>query len=268
VFPFLEAKKRVLDSDNESDTMTSARQHGVPSPAPEAPDGLDSLSVGTVASVSDSDGEPSRFHLAPQKSKRKPNARKYRIPFGANGKALSIEIQIRGPAKTQLLEQGPTGSWPWPYENSGQHFSFDKRVKLLKVTGAKRWFSSETHHTLDLTCSSGGFDEDDQTKDTILCLHVERQSLTLEDFDEFSSVVMSAPNLSREWSIVLSSLLKRVRKDYYDPSIARFRLWALRADGTDVGLSDTNDTTLSATTIGLPYFALGPLCGHGPSSTD
>jgi hypothetical protein len=187
----------------------------------------------------------------------------YNIPFGDHGEPLSIDIKIRGPGRKQLLEKNlirsPLGA------DSGWHHPIGRQTKL-DIVGAKRWFDSESHHTLDLTCSSGSNDDKGLAKDSMRWVHVEQQRLNFEDFK--SVVLSSVPNLSGDWSIVLLSLLERIRKQHYDHSTDRFFPWTLRADSSELGLSGAGDATLSATSISFPYFALGSIFGHGPRNTE
>ncbi|KAF2492974.1 hypothetical protein BU16DRAFT_95292 [Lophium mytilinum] len=194
-----------------------------------------------------------------------PKCHPYNIPFGDGGEPLSIDIHIRGSDRKQMSEKNIMGFWAWSDADSGQRHHTGLKMKLLSIVGAKRWFDSENHHTLDLTCSSGSDDENLLPKDTMRWLHVEQQIL---DFDEFKTIVLRTPNLSRDWSIVLLSLLKRIRKLHYDHSTNRFFPWTLRADSCELGLSGAANTALSATTISFPCFALGSVFGHGPRETD
>jgi hypothetical protein len=87
-------------------------------------------------------------------------------------------------------------------------------------------------------------------------------------FDEFKAIVLSAPGLSRDWNLVLQSLLKQIQKTKYDQSTDRFYPWVMRADSSNLGLSDAGDTTLSAMSINIPYFALNPISSSGIKLTD
>ncbi|KAF1951107.1 hypothetical protein CC80DRAFT_597741 [Byssothecium circinans] len=202
-------------------------------------------------------------HWSGARAKRDPNDPKchpYTVPFSDHGEPLSVHVKINGPDKKKLLEKSSTGLWLWPEV----HSTVERKAKLLNIIGAKRWFDSESQHTLDLTCAPGPDDEKGRAN-TTKWLHVKRQHL---DFDEFRAIVLSVPNLSRDWSIVLLSLLKRIRTLHYDQSTDRFFPWTLRADSAELGLSGTGGKTLSATSISFPYFELGPVLGHGPKNTD
>ncbi|KAF2684217.1 hypothetical protein K458DRAFT_404491 [Lentithecium fluviatile CBS 122367] len=203
--------------------------------------------------------------VGPQRDPKDPKCHAYNVPFGDHGEPLSIDIKIRGFGREHLLERDLVGRWPWLRADTGQSHPGGEQTKLLSIVGAKRWFDSESHHTLDLTCSSQLSDDQSSTEDTIRWLHVERQRL---EFDEFTTLVLGVPHLSQDWKIVLLSLLKRIRKLHYDHSTNRFFPWTLRADSADLGLTGAGDTTLSATAVSFPYFALGSLFGHGPKNTD
>lgn len=192
-----------------------------------------------------------------------PKCHPYNIPFGDHGEPLSIDIKIRGPGRKQFLDKNPI---ELPLDaDSGWRHPIGKQTNLA-IVGAKRWFDSESDHTLDLTCSSEPNSDKSMDKDTMRWVHVEQQRLKFEDFK--SLVLSSVPNLSRDWRIVLLSLLERIRKLYYDHSTNRFFPWTLRADSSELGLPGEGDATLSATAISFPYFALGPVSGHGPRNTE
>jgi len=201
-----------------------------------------------------------------QSDQSDPHLHQYKVPLGDQGEPLSIDIKIRGLAGNQLLKTAPVGLSPWPEKISGTIHPAWSQMKLVHIIGAKRWFDSESlHHTLDLACSASSNLEEGRRKEKMRWLHVNQQKL---NFDEFETIILSAPDLSRDWIIVLLSLLKRVRKYHHDDSTERFFPWMLRADSLELGLPNARKMTLSATTISVPYFAIGSMFGHGPRNTD
>jgi hypothetical protein len=80
--------------------------------------------------------------------------------------------------------------------------------------------------------------------------------------------VLSRPGLSNNWKIVLLSLLNRVRNLHRIHGSSHYFPWVMRADSSEMRLSTKSDATLSATSVSFPYFAVGPLQGHGPKDTD
>lgn len=95
-------------------------------------------------------------------------------------------------------------------------------------------------------------------------LHVESLSL---DFDDFCTIVLSRPGLSNNWKIVLLSLLNRARHLHRIHGLSHYFPWVMRADNSEMGLSMKSNEILSATSVSFPYFAVGPLQGHGPKDT-
>jgi hypothetical protein len=185
----------------------------------------------------------------------------YNIPVGTNGEILSIDVRIIRSDRNKILENSSAGSWPWSDAEPRSHHAISKNAKLLKISGANRWFDdSKNHHMLDLTCISGPSNAQAMEKTSMRWLHVERQKL---DFNEFKAIVLSAPNLSRDWNLVLLSLLKQIQRLHHYHSTDRFYPWTLRADSSNLGLSSTKDTALSALSTSLPYFVLSPISGQG-----
>jgi len=199
-----------------------------------------------------------------QRDPKNPRCHAYNVPIDDNGEPLSIDIKIRGFGREQPLKGDLVGWGFWSQADMGQNYPNREQTNILNILGAKRLFDSESHYKLDLTCSSQPSGDDGST-DRIRWLHVERQRL---EFDEFTIIVLEAPHLSQDWKILLLSLLKRIRKLHYDHSTNHLSPWTLRADSADLGLTGVRNTTLSATAVSFPYFALGSFLGHGPMNTD
>jgi hypothetical protein len=171
-----------------------------------------------------------------------------------------MEVKVRGLGKRGLLESNLPGSWQWPEQ--GEYNSSDTSlVHLLRVIQARRWFDTESHHVLDMTCAPCYDDLKVPAAKAMTWLHIESLSL---DFDEFCTIVLSRPGLSNNWKIVLLSLLKRVRHLYRIHGSSHYFPWVMRADSSEMGLSMKSDAILSATSVSFPYIAVGPLQGHGP----
>lgn len=189
---------------------------------------------------------------------------KYHAPLGQHGEHLWMEVKVRGLGKRGLLKSSFPGSWKWP-EQGEYNGSDTSSVRLLRVISARRWFDTEGHHVLDMTSAPRSDDVGDPAARDMTWLHVESLSL---DFDEFCTIVMSRPGLSNNWKIVLLSLLNRVRNLHRIHGSSHYLPWVMRADSSELGLSTKSDQILSAASVSFPFFAIGPLQGHGPKDTD
>ena len=205
-------------------------------------------------------------------AKHLPSAKKgwkchsYNKPLGDYGEPLSTHVRIIRSDGNQTSGRNTVGFWQWPDVEPTYHSSVDKNTKLMDISEAKRWFDdSKNHHTLDLTCLPRSEIRQNRGSGSMRWLHVERQNL---DFDEFKAIVLSAPDMSRDWNIVLLSLLQRIQRLQYDPSTDRFSPWIMRADRSNPGLPDSKSNALSAISINMPYFALRPIPDSGTRSTD
>lgn len=180
---------------------------------------------------------------------------KYHAPLGQQGEPLWMEVKVRGLGKRGLLESNLPGPWQWP-EQEEYNSSDTPSVRLLRVIQARRWFDTESHHVLDMTCAPCSDDLEGPAAKAMTWLHVEKLSL---DFDEFCTIVLSRPGLSKSWKIVLLSLLKRVRHLHRIHGSSHYFPWVMRADSSEMGLSMKSDAILSATSVSFPYIAAGPL---------
>jgi hypothetical protein len=189
---------------------------------------------------------------------------KYHAPLGQHGEPLWIEVKVRGLGNRGLLESNLPGPWQWPEQ--GEYKSSDTSSELLlRVIQARRWFDTESHHVLDMTCAPSSDDTEGPAVKTMTWLHVKSPSL---DFDEFRTIVLSRPGLSNNWKIVLLSLLNRIRQLHRIHGSNHYFPWVMRADSSEMGLNMKSDAILSATSVSFPYFTTGPLQGHGSKDTD
>jgi hypothetical protein len=203
---------------------------------------------------------------AAREARRKENEFKchdYHSPIGTEGRHLSINVKLHGINKSQPLEANAVGSWTWP-DATGPGGSTAQPLHLCNITAARRWFDAEREHRLDLTCTPG-LDKttDESSSYPIKWLHVQRKKL---DFDEFSAIALNTPGLSKDWKVVILSLLKRIRFIARSDGDDHLGPWLLRSDGSELG-GRTGDVGIAATSVSFPYFALGPKSGHGPKDT-
>jgi hypothetical protein len=145
------------------------------------------------------------------------------------------------------------GTWPWPQECGAGRVG-STPVHLCHVAAAKRWFDAEGLHRLDLASVKEFEKPTDEAGYPFRWLHVEANNL---DFDEFQTIALNTPNLSRDWKIVVLSLLTRVRKIAKNHDGNSWNTWVMRADSAELTMPKKYKTGLTAMSSSFPYFAVG-----------
>jgi hypothetical protein len=192
-------------------------------------------------------------HYDPQGQHRGP----YQAPVGDCRFAPAWEIwcpfPIRSAINLRFLDRNDRGTWPWPRE-SGHTRSGSKSTHLCKVMSAKTWSDGEGKSRVDLTTTATlDKTETDESHD-FQWLHVQTEHL---DFDEFQTIALNAPGLSRDWKLVVLGLLDRIRRLNKSTCGRNWLPWSMRTDSLETTMPKKHDVDLSAISISFPYFALG-----------
>jgi hypothetical protein len=177
----------------------------------------------------------------------------YRLPLGGDGYTIWSEVPIRISSENDRLKSNFMGTWPWP-QKPGAGRIRSTATHLCYVAAAKRWCDAEGHHRLDLASVEEFETPMEEAAYQFRWLHVETDIL---DFDEFQTIALSTPNLSRDWKIVVLNLLTRVRKRAKTHDGNSWNTWVMRADSAELTMPKRHKTSLTAISTSFPYFAVG-----------
>lgn len=145
------------------------------------------------------------------------------------------------------------GTWPSP-RNPGTGRVGSATTHLCYVTTAKRCSDAEGQHRLDLASVGEHETPMEDAAHPFRWLHIETDVL---DFDEFQTIALNTPDLSRDWKIVVLNLLTRVRKRAKTHDGNSWNTWVMRADKAELTLPKKHKTNLTAISTSFPYFAVG-----------
>lgn len=190
----------------------------------------------------------------------------YHTPLGGNGAGswdIWMEVPIRISADNDKLKSSFVGTWRWP-QNPGAGHVGAMPIHLCHVAAAKSWTDAEGQHRLDLTTVQDFANAADPAASPFRWLHVETDKL---DFDEYQTIALNTPDLSRDWKIVILSLLKRIRKEAQGHDENNWNTWSMRADSAEITMPKKYKTSLTAISASFPYFAVGKKDPSCPPST-